>query len=273
MSDEKPKLGSDPELFIWDKVNKKFKSSIGLIGGSKLDPLPMNPGYFVQEDNVLVEFNIPPASSKIEFIENILSGKAQVEKLLGDNFELKVQSSAFMPMEELDHPLANEFGCTPDNNAWNNGDYNDAPLAPMNGLRSAGGHIHVGFIPNEKLLKRLKVDRAAFNIEVVKLCDLYLGIPSVVMDKDTERRKLYGKAGAFRHKPYGLEYRVLSPFWLERKEKIAWAYDQTMRALERALDNAFLTSQEGENIQYAINQQAVPYSMELVDKYGLAVVD
>lgn len=32
---------------------------------------------------------------------------------------------------------------------------------------------------------------------------MYLGIPSVVMDPDTKRRTLYGKAGDFRLKAYG----------------------------------------------------------------------
>jgi hypothetical protein len=37
-------------------------------------------------------------------------------------------------------------------------------------------------------------------------------------DKDTERRKLYGKPGAFRPKPYGCEYRVLSNAWVDKPE-------------------------------------------------------
>jgi hypothetical protein len=37
-------------------------------------------------------------------------------------------------------------------------------------------------------------------------------------DKDKERRKLYGKPGAFRPKPYGCEYRVLSNAWVDKPE-------------------------------------------------------
>ena len=38
---------------------------------------------------------------------------------------------------------------------------------------------------------------------MVKLLDIFLGIPSVIIDPDKKRRKLYGKAGAFRLTKYG----------------------------------------------------------------------
>lgn len=39
---------------------------------------------------------------------------------------------------------------------------------------------------------------------------MYIGVPSVLLDTDKKRRKLYGKAGCFRLTEYGFEYRVLS---------------------------------------------------------------
>ena len=53
-----------------------------------------------------------------------------------------------------------------------------------------------------------------------------LGLPSVCMDDDTDRRSLYGASGAYRLKPYGVEYRVLSNFWLRSEELQRWAYQQ-----------------------------------------------
>jgi len=51
-----------------------------------------------------------------------------------------------------------------------------------------------------------------YHVLLIKLLDIILGITSVLMDNRTnkERRKMYGKAGDYRLKSYGIEYRVLS---------------------------------------------------------------
>lgn len=246
-------IGADPEIFLFDTSYNSFRSSIGLIGGSKDVPRKLDKGIMVQEDNVLVEFNIPPAKTREEFIFNIQSGLFQIKKILpSPTLELRIQSSAFMPAEELLHPQADEFGCTPDFCAWRNGEVNERPEPPTNGLRSAGGHIHIGFTPSD-LAKEVNVTTQALNQEIVKLCDLYLGVPSIVMDRDLHRRQLYGKAGAFRSKSYGVEYRTLSSFWLESIDKIDWAFTQTKRVLDKAADALFVNDDLGKRVQHIIN--------------------
>jgi hypothetical protein len=47
------------------------------------------------------------------------------------------------------------------------------------------------------------------------------------------RRELYGKAGAFRPKPYGVEYRVLSNRWLNSEALIRWVYNQSQLGMAR----------------------------------------
>jgi len=54
-------------------------------------------------------------------------------------------------------------------------------------------------------------------LDTVKMLDLFVGIPAVLMEQGENpklRRRLYGKSGSFRYTPYGLEYRVLSNFWM-----------------------------------------------------------
>jgi hypothetical protein len=67
---------------------------------------------------------------------------------------------------------------------------------------------------------------------MVKLMDLYLGLPSLIHDSGpeaNERRTLYGAAGAHRPKPEypGGEYRSLSNFWMKDARLIGWVYDMT----------------------------------------------
>jgi hypothetical protein len=71
------------------------------------------------------------------------------------------------------------------------------------------------------------------------MLDLRLAVPSLIWDKDKKRRLLYGKAGCFRPKPYGMEYRTLSNAWLNpaiphvRK----FIFGETIRAVKDLFDN------------------------------------
>jgi phiEco32-like amidoligase-type 2 protein len=259
-------VGADPELFLVDGIDLKLVSAIGLIGGDKIDPRPMSkPGYFVLEDNVAVEFNIPPASSAEDFVSSVTWAldelKAEVAKF---KLSLCVSAAELFPPSQLRHPRSQIFGCDPDYNAWKNGEVNPKPKANAVTLRAAGGHIHFGY--PEKVDER-------FRHRLIQSCDLHLGIPSVVMDSNTRRRELYGKAGAFRKTAYGAEYRTLSNFWLRSKETIRWAYQNAERAYQFALDpvNWMILDLEKDNIIGAINHSKVDKALVMCQEYQLAL--
>ena len=236
------KIGADPELFF--RKDKKYISSIGLIGGTKEDPKPIGEGCFVQEDNVAVEFNIPACETLEEFQKSIAYSLKEINKKAKE-YGVKLASntaSALFDEDQLDCQAARIFGCDPDYNAWS-GTMNPRPKAAISNLRSAGGHIHVG-------LPELSYENQR---ELIKLMDLYVGVPSVALDKDKQRRLLYGKAGAFRPKKYGAEYRTPSNFWIWKKEFVSFVYKQTKKAVESFTTGFKLTEQDGHLIQTCIN--------------------
>ncbi len=219
-----PTLGSDPEVFIFSEAENRIVSSIGLVGGSKWEPKPVGDslGFFVQEDNVLAEFNIPPTSTKHDFVTAINLGLEYLTKVLPPNHKPFVKASHNFEMSQLESDAAKAFGCEPDMNAWT-GKINPPPNSKIDpSLRSGGGHVVVGYKkPNHEC-----------NRQLIKYMDALLGVPSVLLDRDAKRRVLYGKAGAYRNKAYGVEYRTLSSFWIEKSNLTGWVFDQTMEAIK-----------------------------------------
>jgi hypothetical protein len=227
MSDKKVELltvGSDPEFFIRDTQNEVFVSSEGLIGGSKKEPrLISERGHGLQEDNVMVEFTMPPVKNADEFIDELDLVINHTNRELEDinpNYHLSSVSSAEFTDEQLNTEQACQSGCDPDRNAWFDMD-NIAPQLPKN-TRYAGGHIHLGY----------KNPTREKNLEIVKALDMFLGLPAVMMDVDDRRKELYGTPGRYRDKSYGLEYRTLSNFWLENSKLIRWTFDRINQAID-----------------------------------------
>lgn len=230
-------IGCDPEVFLTDSLGK-YKSIIGMIGGTKDAPkIITDRGHAVLEDNVAAEFNIPPCSSFEEFEKEIKFTLSEIKAML-PQLHFSTSSAVSFPDSELQTPDAWIFGCEPDFNAWS-GYENPKPCADDINLRSAGGHIHVGTNLPEKA--------------VIQAMDRFLGVPSVLLDNGTLRRNLYGKAGAYRPKPYGCEYRTLSNFWIFKSELIKWAYEGTQKALEFVSSGRSFTKDEAKAIQHCIN--------------------
>jgi len=233
-------IGADPEFFIKKKYGG-YASAVGLIGGSKWEPKKIDEdGHAILEDNVAVEFNIKPASSFDEFRSSIHKVLDHIRGIL-PGYEFSKESAVSFPQEELMTPEAQMFGCEPDFDAWREC-VNEKPCADDKNLRSAGGHIHVGS------------DLAISNpVAVIRAMDLFLGVPSTQLDAGTLRRELYGKAGCFRAKSYGTEYRTLSNFWIFDDSLIQWAFDGTQRALEFVEKGNTIDVADGYRIQRCIN--------------------
>jgi hypothetical protein len=250
------RLGADPEVFLQDE-NGKHISVIGMIGADKWNPLQMYnlpKGFTLQEDNVALEYGIPPAASAEEFVKHITLVMEKSKEFLAKGINFSKLSCTIFPEDQMDHPLAYVFGCEPDYCAWT-GKENKKPKPPHKFMRSAGGHIHVE-TTNEPF-------------DVVKKMDFFLSVPAVLMDEGEERKKLYGKAGACRVKPYGVEYRSLSNFWIFDPKLIEWAWRNTERALN---DTAYFDDNLASAVQSCINNNDKGLAKSLCDTFDLEVV-
>jgi hypothetical protein len=217
-------IGADPELFVTQ--DGKFRSAHGLIPGTKDTPFKVEGGA-VQVDGMALEFNIDPVDNADDFVRNITVVMDQMREMVPGYEFAVVPSCKFNGNHFRAQPdEAKELGCTPDYNAYT---LNENPR-PDNKttMRTASGHIHIGGFETDDPMSDEHMIRCA---TLVKQLDCYLGLPSLLWDRDVTRRKMYGAAGAFRPKPYGVEYRVLSNAWLLNENRMRFVFAQTIRAV------------------------------------------
>ncbi len=263
-------IGSDPEVPIFDTLKNKFVRAGRYIPGSKHDPFLIgDEGHSIQSDNVNAEFTIPPCTTPKQMHDHINFCLGKIAEKLPEEVIIKVQASAHYDAEELDDPQSNEFYCDPDQNAWNL--EVNTPPHPETTLRSAGGHIHLG-------VERWDEKDMTFDdfVQLVRMCDLFLGVPSVLYDnspESIERKQLYGRAGSFRIKPYGIEYRSLSNFFVGNRRCINWIFESVKAGL-KFLDTHEITPDNFGTIEQIINNgnSYQKTAKQLMKKYNIPVL-
>jgi len=215
-------VGADPEVFLCDPKTGYPIPVCGLIGGTKAKPVPIpglsEKGYAMQEDNVMLEFNIPPAHNADEFCATIRNARERLKMMLAEKgYGIYPHTVAEFKDDQLEGKQAATFGCSPDFDAYSNGA--PAPRVNIKALgtqRYAGGHIHLGH--------DLKVPPFV----MASFMDATIGLRSIIDgDAQYERRGLYGAAGRFRPTSYGLEYRVLSNYWV-LNDDLMWSVAHTL---------------------------------------------
>lgn len=230
MSNEKsdfgPRLGADPEMFVQNMEGKPVPVC-GKVGGTKEQPINVDKeiiymfgrsrkdaedvgNYAIQEDNVMLEVNIPASKSAVGFA----SSMQKMMSWLGSGFlaekglvlRLKTSHQSFSTDVLDQYPQASTIGCLPDMDAYaENGNWMRQPFqaSDFGNNRFCGGHLHLQY-NKENVPPHI----------MARFMDLVVGLPTLGYDKQNMRRQFYGKPGLFRIKDYGIEYRTLSNFWI-----------------------------------------------------------
>ena len=246
-------VGADPEVFVRDNKGR-LRSAYGLIPGDKKDPFPVVDGA-VQVDGMALEFNITPAVTPKEFQEKIQKVMRQMEAMVPPIYTIEVIPTAdFHPLHMRAQPEeATQLGCEPDYNAYTLAE-NVKPDGKVN-FRTGSGHVHIGFCDGADPRSEEHMQRCA---TLVRHLDVYLGLPSLLWDRDNKRRLLYGKAGAFRPKSYGCEYRTLSNAWLKDPKLMQYIFNQVQRAVSSLKRGERFTEAQHTQIKRFIDQGITP---------------
>jgi hypothetical protein len=234
-------IGADPEFFV--RRRNHWVSGHVFNCGTKEFPMPTEHGS-VQVDGVALECNVHPAVTEEGFLANVRGVERDlihVVKSSNPLCELVVRPSVYLGTGFLRSlpRHARTLGCSPDYNAYT-GSANHSPN-PRSPIRTGSGHVHLGWTHNADPGAMVHFD---FCCALAKQLDFFLGLPSLLWDADQRRRSLYGMAGAFRPKAYGMEYRVLSNAWLRDDELIRRVFRGATKAFNtldagRALDDRY----------------------------------
>lgn len=252
-------LGSDPEVFLLDK-DGNFVPSFDYIQGTKDSAINFDKHISVLCDNVMLEYTTKPATTADEFVENNRVSVKTIRSILPPDltFSKEVFTDKFSD-EVLNHEIAQTFGCSPDYNAYTN--EKNVPPEPSAKGRSCGGHVHICWDDPRKGEAQM----------VIKTLDLFLGLPLMSIDKDVRRKEMYGKAGCFRIKPYGAEYRVLSSFWIHDEIVMRFIFDNVQEAFSFINDGRYEKVSEAEwsVIRQCINNNDILTAETLINKYNI----
>lgn len=267
MSEPALLIGADPELFVRKKSH--IISGHTFPCGTKQHPMRTEHGY-IQVDGIALECNVRPSSSRDAFITNVgavLADLRSVVHTADPTADLVAKPSVFFGHKKLSTlpPFIANLGCTADYNAWT-GRRNPPPRSESP-IRTGAGHIHLGWTQDAHTRSFEYHESCA---ELVRQLDYYLGLPSLYWDKDARRRSLYGQAGAFRPKSYGLEYRVLSNAWLRSEKMIGWVYDRAVAAFTDFHNGVNYVKEYGNLAQNWIDNSAdwinQPRGQEIADR-------
>ena len=251
-------FGCDPELFVKDDKGR-YVSAAGLIPGTKDEPHKVEDGA-VQVDGMAAEFNIDPVSDFASWNRKIDSVMKQLAAMLPKGYTLDAVPSVVFDADLFESAPddAKVLGCNPDFNAWT-GEINPPPADPENPyLRTASGHIHFGWTEGAEMddLQHILNCR-----DLVKQLDWYLGGWSTRIDTDPTRRRLYGRAGACRFKPYGVEYRVLSNFWITTRDRRLAVWNRMQQAIND-MRQGFLPDRMPKTYNYILQESINTTTMD-----------
>ena len=203
----------------------------------------------VQEDNVMAELNIEPALTAKQFVKRTNEVIESLTSIITPHgLHYKIMDFQKFDPEFLKSAQAKQFGCDPDYNIYT--------------------------------LKQNVVDTKLLHAENIRT-DFFIGLPLTIVERESQRKSFYGKAGSFREKEYGIEYRTPSNIWLSSDESMSWIFRQIktmMSEVMYALPDDSVPRFErkildiGENaFQEIINNGYVDDAYDICENYGIEI--
>ncbi len=281
-------FGADPEFF--------FKNKDGVVGAEKIipeggieyplasDKVPQQEGAMFGEDHKIIidgvqaEMNIRATHCRQYLANEIALCMHQLKKILPKGHTIDLSPLVEVSEQEFDS-ISNThkgFGCNPSYNQYTGGQSQITVDPFIVRERPAGGHIHLGGYRGD--MEQIEVLQ---DVDImVPVLDIVLGNTAVLVDTNplnARRRENYGRAGEYRLKPYGIEYRTVSNFWLRSYPLMGMVLGLAHQAYDIAQDPLLAGELMGlvdpEDIRNAINNNDFELATKNFDKVVDFIVD
>lgn len=253
-------VGGDPEFFLKDKNTGEFVSVTDFkVPGTKEQPYKVKGGA-VQKDGTALEVNIDPASTSKEFCTNLKTVITEAQGLLPDHVALEFVPTVHYKEDYFKKipKKALELGCNPDYQSTNGG-WANAPPKPIGTMRTGSGHIALGWGDSYDVQ-----DATHFNdcCQMAQRLNLFYEPFVKFWDYDTERHNLYGYGGAFRPKPFGVEFRSLSNAWVGQEKLWPWIFESAKWVFNHALEGGEIDTKRYVSYNHAHQQEYLGYNYD-----------
>ena len=239
---------------------------------TKESPLQVNGGT-MHHDCSLLEFTTPPCASggnlrdsyvrQYDYVHGVLLATEDVRRRAADVVGESVRSiklsshtaATFSQVEFMNQPENRELGCSPSRNA-----YGSRPIRPegyADTKRFGGTHLNISTPETTSAEDRslvMAVDVAFAMPHMFKCNDVY---------DEQLRRELYGRAGEYRRKDFGIEFRVLSSNFLS-----TYSLHSVYHALKYLVecDEAYTYQHpEGVDVESIINTMNRPQALQVLN--------
>lgn len=265
-------FGTDPEFFSgYTKDNTiyclppvYFRQHLGVQAepnGRHPIFIKLSNGTIVHEDGAAFELSATPSTNWEDLFERVNEGKKALETQILSKFpEVNDGKTYTLPTinyevdrwqgEDEEFIYCTEFGCDPDEDAFNTEVKSRIIDASQHPFRYGGGHIHISGSKAIKEEPLLAVHSLALTVGLAAVA--YSDVPEL----DKERTYLYGKPGKYRIQRYGhnfnkfpytnvgIEYRTPSNRWTDNKDMaeqvFSWATIGIKILLEGGLVNELI---------------------------------
>lgn len=196
-------FGTDAEFFLQNSRGQIIPAS-QVIPGLKHDPFKLENGV-CHPDGLSLEVGCPPSDTPQGMLANLFKVIDEVKVKFLDPAGVTIANCFEVFVSDAVNPSKDDlaFGCGSEYQLGSSHMYKQSDLSSTSQKRYSGFHIHIGYTKDQPDNYFSYVDAG----RLVGLLDTLVGKHNI--NTSDARAMQYGGIGAFRVKPYGIEYRCM----------------------------------------------------------------